>query len=93
MISTFQEDLKVGKLYENIVLNKIKRKYPKAHIIDGYCKDWDIFIPYVQYAMNLNCVFLNLQYSINQKGKPNVKTSKFIFMYHNTLSFLISFFY
>ena len=45
MISTFQEDLKVGKLYENIVLNKIKRKYPKAHIIDGYCKDWDIFIP------------------------------------------------
>ena len=45
MISTFKNDLKIGKSVEEKILNKIKKKYPKAYIIDGYFKDYDIYIP------------------------------------------------
>ena len=44
MNDVFQSDLKVGKIYENIVLKKIQEKYPKSYIQKGYCKDWDIYI-------------------------------------------------
>jgi len=42
---TFKGDLKVGRIYEEMVLEIIKNKYPKAYIEDGYCKKWDIYIP------------------------------------------------
>ncbi len=42
---TFYRDLKRGKQIEALALRKIKRKYPNAYIVDGYCKEWDIFIP------------------------------------------------
>ena len=45
MISKFQQDLKNGKEYEGKALSHIKLKYPKAYIIEGYCLDWDIYIP------------------------------------------------
>ncbi len=45
MKSVFTKDLEVGKTYENKVLHIIQKKYPKAYIIDGYCKEWDIYIP------------------------------------------------
>lgn len=41
----FKKDLKTGKKYENIALELIQKTYPKAYIIDGYCKEWDIYIP------------------------------------------------
>ena len=44
-MSKFQQDLKNGKEYESKALSHIKLKYPKAYIIDGYCLDWDIYIP------------------------------------------------
>lgn len=45
MIETFYKDLKSGKIVEDKFLEIIKKKYPDAYIIDGYCKEWDIFIP------------------------------------------------
>ena len=45
MKSVFTKDLEVGKTYENKVLHIIQKKYPKAYLIDGYCKEWDIYIP------------------------------------------------
>lgn len=41
----FKESLQEGKITENYVLNSIKKKYPKAYIVDGYCKEHDIVIP------------------------------------------------
>ena len=82
MISTFQEDLKVGKLYENIVLNKIKRIYPKAHIIDGYCKDWDIFVPELNFGVEVKSDKKslhtgNIVIEVEMNGKPSaLSTSK-----------------
>jgi hypothetical protein len=45
MKQTFDRDLKIGKKYEQVVLDSVKEKYPQAYIEDGYCKDWDIYIP------------------------------------------------
>ena len=45
MIETFDRDLKRGKYHENVILEVIQKKYPKAFIKDGYCKEYDIFIP------------------------------------------------
>lgn len=43
---TFQQDLEAGKAVEHMILEKyILPRYPDAHIVDGYCKEWDIFIP------------------------------------------------
>jgi uncharacterized protein (UPF0216 family) len=45
LIETFNRDLKRGKHHENVILEVIQKKYPKAFIKDGYCKEYDIFIP------------------------------------------------
>ena len=44
-MDTFDGDLKVGQIYEDIVLGKIQNKYPLAYKQEGYCKDWDIYVP------------------------------------------------
>jgi hypothetical protein len=45
LIETFNRDLKRGKYHENVILEVIQKKYPRAFIKDGYCKEYDIFIP------------------------------------------------
>jgi len=53
MISTFERDLKVGKKYEDEVLKLIKNKYPKSYIVDGYYKEWDIYIPELEIGIEV----------------------------------------
>ena len=42
---SFEEDLKAGKEIEEYVLEIIQQKYPKAVIMEGYFKEYDIMIP------------------------------------------------
>ena len=42
---SFHSDLAFGEENELFVLKKVKIKYPKAYKVEGYCKEWDIFIP------------------------------------------------
>ena len=44
-MANFKESLEDGKKTEEIICSIIKRKYPKTYMIDGYCKEYDIFIP------------------------------------------------
>ena len=53
MISKFQHDLKTGKEYEKKALLHIQQKYPKAYIVDGYCLDWDIYIPELEIGVEI----------------------------------------
>ena len=53
MIQTFKRDLKRGKHHENIVLNYIKAKYKNAYIKDGYCKEYDIFVPEMNFGVEV----------------------------------------
>jgi len=45
MNDTFKRDLKEGKIIEHKHLKLIQKIYPDAYIVDGYCKEWDIYIP------------------------------------------------
>ena len=46
MTEKFYRNLKTGKKgYEEKALQIIHKKYPQAYIIDGYHKEWDIYIP------------------------------------------------
>ena len=42
---SFSEDLKAGKEIEELILSIIQKKYPKAKIMEGYFKEYDIIIP------------------------------------------------
>ncbi len=53
MIETFNRDLLRGKYHENYILNIIKSKYNKAYIIDGYFKDYDIYVPEVNFGIEV----------------------------------------
>ena len=41
----FRNDLAIGHSSEDAVCAKINKKYPKAHVIKGYCKGYDIYVP------------------------------------------------
>ena len=45
MEETFHRDLKKGKEIEKDMLKIIKVNHPDAYIVEGYCKEGDIFIP------------------------------------------------
>jgi hypothetical protein len=41
----FKNDLAIGHSSEDAVCAKIQKKYPRAHVIPGYCKGYDIYVP------------------------------------------------
>ena len=41
----FKESLSIGHSSEDAVCAKIKKKYPRAHVKKGYCKEYDIYVP------------------------------------------------
>ena len=41
----FSEDLEVGHKSEKIILQIIQKKYPQAYMVEGYFKEYDIWIP------------------------------------------------
>jgi len=44
-MSSFTKDLERGQRIEKEILKRVIEKYPDAYIVDGYCKEWDIYIP------------------------------------------------
>ena len=53
MTEKFYKDLDTGKVFENKALALIKQKYPQAYIIDGYYKEWDIYIPELEMGVEV----------------------------------------
>ena len=41
----FKDSLAIGHKSEDAVCAKIKKKYPRAHVMEGYCKGYDIYVP------------------------------------------------
>ena len=50
---SFKQDLKIGKKYEEIILNRAKKDYPLAYIQEGKFKYWDINIPEVNISLEV----------------------------------------
>ncbi len=52
-MQTFKRDLQRGKYHENIILDIIKSKYSKAYIKEGYCKEYDIYVPETNFGVEV----------------------------------------
>jgi hypothetical protein len=44
-MSEFHKSLKIGEYIEYMILEIIKEKYPLAYKVEGYFKDYDIYVP------------------------------------------------
>jgi hypothetical protein len=80
MKNVFSKDLEIGKKYENIVLCMVRKKYPKAYIVDGYCKEWDIFVPELNFGIEVKLDKKsidtgNIVIEIEFDGKPSALTT------------------
>lgn len=77
---TFNRDLTKGKHHEKEVLKLINAKYKDAYIVDGYCKEWDIFIPELGIGIEVksdekSIETGNIVVEIEFDGKPSALTT------------------
>jgi hypothetical protein len=73
---TFHKDLARGKQIEEMVLSHINKKYPEAYIVDGYFKEWDIYVPEVQKSVEVKSdekskYTGNIVIEVEFNGKPS----------------------
>lgn len=82
MTTKFEQDLKNGQEYEKKALAHIQQMYPEAYIVDGYCLDWDIYIPELKMGVEVKS---DAQYKVTGNfyveyfcnGKPSgISTTK-----------------
>ncbi len=82
MEETFHRDLAEGKERERLILKRIQEEYKDAHIIEGYCKEGDIFIPSIKQFIEVKSdeksqETNNIVIEIEHYGKPSaLKTTK-----------------
>lgn len=75
-MDTFHRDLSWGKEVERKHLEIIKKQYPDAYMVDGYCKEWDIFIPSENFGIEIKSDKMsqytgNIVVEISFNGKPS----------------------
>jgi len=52
-METFYQDLSKGEAIELELLNKIRLKYPNAYKVDGYFKDYDLYVPEIDKSIEV----------------------------------------
>jgi hypothetical protein len=73
---SFSEDLHTGEAMEQEVLKQIQKKYPQAYKIEGYFKDYDIYIPELSKSVEVKKDYKskdtgNLVIELTFDGKPS----------------------
>jgi hypothetical protein len=78
----FEQDLKNGQQYERKALLHIQQKYPKAYKMQGYFKEYDIYVPEIDKSIEVKSdekskYTGNIVVEIEFNGKPSaLSTSK-----------------
>ena len=80
MTQTFKRDLKIDKYHEQVILNYIKTKYKNSYIQDGYFKDYDIFVPEMNFGIEVKSdekskYTNNIVIEIEFNNKPSALTT------------------
>jgi len=75
-MQTFYRDLAKGEDIERKVLNLIHAKYPQAYKIDGYFKEYDIYIPEIKKGIEVKSDLMskdtgNIVVEIEFNNKPS----------------------
>jgi hypothetical protein len=87
-MKTFRNDLARGIKVEDIVLQKIQKKYRTAYRVQGYCKEYDIWIPEIAKGIEVKYDPMsnqtgNIVIEVEMFGKPSAlmttKASHWIF--------------
>lgn len=73
---SFRQDLKRGEAIEIEILDIIKTKYPDAYKVEGYCKDWDLYIPSIEQGVEVKYDIKsqetgNIVVEVEFNGKPS----------------------
>jgi hypothetical protein len=73
---TFEQDLELGGMVERGVLTLIRKKYPLAHRIEGYHKEFDLFVPEVRISVEVKfdrraAETGNFIFETSSSGKPS----------------------
>ncbi len=85
---SFKDDLARGKKVEEEILNYVQSKYPDAHMVDGYCKEWDIFIPsidegvevkYDPMSMRTGNIVVEIEYNDKPSALMTTKAYRWVF--------------
>jgi hypothetical protein len=76
MIETFKDDLRRGEQIELKLLSVIQSKYPNAYKVEGYFKDYDLFVPEVNKSVEVKAdekskYTGNILVEIEFNGKPS----------------------
>lgn len=86
---SFEQDLKTGKKYEQEILTIVKKKYPNAHIIEGYCKEGDIYVPEINEYVEVKYDGMsnktgNIVVEVAYNGKPSalMTTKSYRWVFH-----------
>lgn len=87
-METFNRDLVGGKEIEKTILDIVKKTYPDTYIVNGYCKEWDMYIPSLKKGIEVKSDKLsqktgNIVVEESFNGKPSAlsttKASLWIF--------------
>jgi len=52
-METFYKDLSRGEAIEQDLLSKIQAKYPNAYKVEGYFKDYDLYVPEISKSIEV----------------------------------------
>jgi len=87
-MTAFRKDLARGIKVEDLVLQRIQKKYKAAYRVQGYCKEYDIWIPEVAKGIEVKYDPMsnqtgNIVVEVEMFGKPSAlmttKASHWIF--------------
>lgn len=75
-MKTFRQDLARGIKVEDKVLHRIQKKFPQTHRIDGYCKEFDLWIPEIKQGIEVKYDPMsnktgNIVVEVEMFGKPS----------------------
>lgn len=82
---TFKSDLAKGHEHERVVLRYIQKKYPEAVMMEGYTKEYDIWIPEIGEGIEVKSdeksqLTGNIIIEIEFNGKPSaLSTTKALY--------------
>ena len=85
---SFKTDLARGERVEQEILTYVKKKYADAHKVEGYCKEWDIFIPsinkgievkYDPMSMKTGNIVVEIEYNNKPSALMTTKAYRWVF--------------
>ena len=88
METSFNKDLERGQRIEKEILIEVKKKYDDAYLIDGYCKEWDIYIPshdkgvevkYDPMSQKTGNLVVEIEYNDKPSGLSTTKAYRWVF--------------